>query len=786
MDINFNLYTALIFIAATTSFLLALVAWRHRHNRLVNTVFALLMVSIGFWAAFNFLEHLTVSFAIKIFASNLVYIGIVSTVALWLIFSLVYTGRSHLLTRRNLLLLSIEPVLLLLLLWTNPWHHLIRTAVGLDNSGAFPVLMIEYNSGFWLHTIYSYLLLLAGTVLLIQHVLHAPDVYRKQVVALLISLAVPWLLNVLYLSGITHYGLTATGFTVTGLVIAWGLLRLRFLDIVPTARTAVFASLHDVVIVLDDQNRIVDLNPAAEQLIGGSQVEAIGQRLEALFPYQPELAAGYSDLPEIHTELTFTANNAPEYYDLRISPIYNRQHHLVARVVVMRDITRRKRAEKAEREERQLAEALRDIAVALTSTLDPSEIFSRILTNIDRVLPHDSANIMLNNAGVAAVVDVHGFRDSRDKPVLFQQQYIVAEIETLRRMAATRQPVVIPDVHNFPAWYVNEKRQWIRSFIGVPILQDDEVIGFINLDSKIPGTFQPEHGRRLQAFAEQVAVALKNARLYQALEERNEELDAYAYTIAHDLNSPLALIQGYAGLTAQLELPAAAYPYLDKITDTTNRMAEMIEQLLLLAKLKDVETTAVSVELYPLLLAVKARFADQIAQRQIQLDIQQEWPPVLGQPAWIEEIVANLLGNALKYIGHENKSPCIKIYGGDITHCGTLAGSETRSAVGRPGSAQVYPTTEHCFGQAHLAQAVRQEDKREQVLIVVEDNGLGISAKNQEDLFAMFTRYHKEEAPGTGLGLPIVARIVTKLGGSVWVESVVGAGSAFYFTLPAA
>lgn len=741
MDLNFNIYTALVFISVVTSFTLGSIAWRHRHNRLVNAVFALLMFSIGFWAAFNLLEHLATSLTTKVFASNLVYIGIVTTVALWLIFSLVYTGRSHLLTRRNLLLLSIEPILLLLLLWTNSWHHLIRTAIWLDSSGAFPILIIEYNSGFWLHTIYSYLLLFIGTILLLQHVLHVPNIYRKQVIALIIGLSVPWILNVLYLLGITRYGLTAAGFTVVGAVIAWGLLRLRLLDIVPTARTAVFASLHDVVMTLDDQNRIIDLNPSAEQLIGSSQAEAIGQRIEKLFPYQPELVAEYSNVPEIHTELAFTDNSPLAYYDLRISPIYNRRHHLVARVVVIRDITVQKLAEKAEREERQLAEALRDVAVALTSTLDPSEIFSRILVNIDHVLPHDSANIMLNNAGVASVVDVRGFRNGKDKQNLFQRQYVVAEIETLRLMTETRQPVVLPDVHDFAAWYVNENQQWIRSFIGVPILQDDEVIGFINLDSKVLGAFQPEHGRRLQAFAEQVAVALKNARLYQALEERNEELDAYAYTIAHDLNSPLGLIQGYAGLTAQLELPADAYAYLEKITDTTNRMAEMIEQLLLLAKLKDVETTAVSVDLFPLILAAKARFEDQTIQKQIQFTIQQEWPPVLGQPVWIEEVLANLISNAIKYIGSENTAPAITL---------------------------------------------RSEKWEEEIRIIIEDNGLGIAPQNQETLFDMFTRYHKEEASGTGLGLPIVARIVVKLGGTVGVNSVVGEGSSFWFTLPSA
>ena len=183
---------------------------------------------------------------------------------MWFIFSLAYTGRSHLLTRRNLLLLSIEPILVFFMLWTSSIHQLIRADIWLDTSGSFPILVVEYGIGFWLHAIYSYLLLLIGTMLLIQYSFHAPGAYRKQTAVLILSMLVPWILNAMYLLGITRYGLTAAGFTVAGIGIAWGLLRLRFLDVVPTARTAVFASLNDAVMTIDDQNRIVDLNPAAE------------------------------------------------------------------------------------------------------------------------------------------------------------------------------------------------------------------------------------------------------------------------------------------------------------------------------------------------------------------------------------------------------------------------------------------------------------------------------------------------------------------------------------------
>ncbi len=743
MNLNFNFYTALVLISAITSFLLSGIAWRNRKHHLANKIFALLMFSIGWWAFANFLELLTPDFSTKRFFSNFVYLGTVSTVALWFLFSLAFTERDYLINIGTVLLLTIEPILLLLLVWTNPYHHLIHTAIWLDETGAFPVLMAEYGWGFWFHSIYSYILLFIGTIMLLQYMFIMPNLYRKQVVVLTFSLAIPWILNALYLLGITKFGLTAAGFTVGGFAIAWGLLRLHFLDVIPTARTAVFASLYDAVLTLDEQNRVVDLNPAAEKLIGLTQAEVIGMPVENVFSYQPQLVETYADKQEAHVELAFTHIEPPEYYDLRISPIYNRQQQLVAKVISIRDITAQKVAEKAVREKHQLAEALRDVAVALNSTLDPKELFSRILENVNRVLPHDSANIMLNDGGVTHIVDLRVHIDKKIDQAIYHRRFIVDEITTLRHMTETQEGIVLTDVRNDPTWHFYPDFEWIRSYIGVPILQDREVIGFINLDSSTPDAFQEIYIDRLQAFADQVAVALKNAWLYKALEERNQELDAYAYTVAHDLNSPLSLVKGYIDLLFIQDLPETAREYLQQIADTTDQMTEMVDQLLLLTRLRDVETTAVPMELYPLILAVKARFENQIQQKNICLDIQQEWSSVLGQPIWVEEVFANLIGNAIKYIGSQNESPHIQIHGKKLI-------------------------------------------EKNQIYIAVTDNGLGINLEYTASLFEMFTRFHKEEASGTGLGLTIVQRIVNKLGGEVGLTSMEGQGSTFWFTLPAA
>lgn len=192
------------------------------------------------------------------------------------------------------------------------------------------------------------------------------------------------------------------------------------------------------------------------------------------------------------------------------------------------EILERQQAENAEREQRLLAEALRDAATALSSARNLSEALDRILVIIERVVPHDAAEIMLLEEGVARVVRSRGYVDPALHQELMGLRWSIAQIPNLRHMVETRQPLSIPDImlhpeHEMmkiaPGW------RW-RSYIGTPIHLKDEVIGFINLESTTPHFFQPQHTDRLVAFAEQAAVAIQNARLHEqeqtlaALQER--------------------------------------------------------------------------------------------------------------------------------------------------------------------------------------------------------------------------------------------------------------------------
>lgn len=228
------------------------------------------------------------------------------------------------------------------------------------------------------------------------------------------------------------------------------------------------------------------------------------------------------------------------------------------------------------------------------------------------------------------------------------------------------------------------------------------------------------------------------------LEARNHELDAFSHTVAHDLKSPLSNMIGFSLLLLNQSEEHMNFKTLrsdlHRIVQAGYKMTEIIDGLLLLSQLRDTHIVTEQVDMNSVVRAAVERFHVDIERRDVEVEIAEPLPPVSGHTLWLEEVFANLISNAVKYIGHDNPAPRISVQGFD------------------------------------LGGMIRYE---------VQDNGIGIQPEDRVRLFEMFTRFHKDETTGLGLGLSIVLRIVKKLGGEVGVESEPGVGSTFWFTLPA-
>jgi PAS domain S-box-containing protein len=236
----------------------------------------------------------------------------------------------------------------------------------------------------------------------------------------------------------------------------------------------------------------------------------------------------------------------------------------------------------------------------------------------------------------------------------------------------------------------------------------------------------------------QSAEALR--RYAEDLRVRNEELDAFAHTVAHDLKSPLSNIRGFVEwLQTRADLSdAERHDYIMAIERNAVKMDNIIDELLLLAQVRKAEVELGPIDMARVIVEAQTRLAFLIAEKQAVIRVPSHWPTALGHAPWVEEVWVNYLSNAIKY-----------------------GGRPPRVEVG-------------CLEQPDGA-----------LRFWARDNGAGIALDEQTNLFTAFGENSKVRATGHGLGLSIVRMIVDKMGGRVGVESAPGQGSTFYFTLPA-
>jgi diguanylate cyclase (GGDEF)-like protein/PAS domain S-box-containing protein len=345
MTLDIAAFGIALLISSILSGIASIIAWRRSVPGAL--ALSLLMFFMMIWSGSYAVQWLVDSPALKLVAPNFAYIGIVSIPTLFLVFSLSFVNQNQWFRKQILLLLAIEPLITLILVWTNGMHRLMFKSVHLVYESNIYWVQISRGPWYTVNVVYSYIVILCGLAVLIYGMMRSSPLLRHQNRILLLGAFLPWGISIYseYVANVRHIDFTPLVFGISGILFTYSVLRNRFMDIIPLARSRIIESMSDGVLVLDAQNRVADINPAMGKLLNLESRSYLGKPAAEFLRTWLEQSDVLNSEEEIHTELHIS-NSPSRYLDLKVTPIYDQDQRLNGRLMVFRDVTDRKLAEK--------------------------------------------------------------------------------------------------------------------------------------------------------------------------------------------------------------------------------------------------------------------------------------------------------------------------------------------------------------------------------------------------------------------------------------------------------
>lgn len=334
-----------LLISAFITLSLGIYALLRRRNAKGSTSFILSMLVVTLWSSANALEMAGMDFSTKLFWANVQYFAYCYSPVTLLALCLEFTGYDRWVRNRKILWVAVLPTIIIMLVYTDGFHGLIRYGMHMDYSGSFPVISKSYGFAFFIHAAYSQFLNIFAWVLLIRVIFFKSTVYRKQALSLLLGLSLIITPNLLYISGLSpvkRFDITPLFFGPAGLIVAWGIFRFKLFDVIPLAWATVIKTMDAGVMVLDLQDRVLDINPAFEGIIGYTASRVSTMQVKEVCGKIPELAEACIDKSTAHTEFSINADGISKTYEVLLSPLSDDRSMLIGRLAVVYDITSKK------------------------------------------------------------------------------------------------------------------------------------------------------------------------------------------------------------------------------------------------------------------------------------------------------------------------------------------------------------------------------------------------------------------------------------------------------------
>jgi PAS domain S-box-containing protein len=555
------------------------------------------------------------------------------------------------------------------------------------------------------------------------------------------------------------------GAALVALVIAWPawrqralpsaialLWRFRFLQIGPFTHGAMIERLHDGVLVLDLWQRVVAMNPAAEQIAGISAAAALGQPISRVLAAYPEVLALSNAAIEERIEISIGRSASERHYDVHCAPLSGWRSRIGGRMLLLHDVTQRKRGEDAHR-------FLANTSTLLTASLDYE---ATLATVARRVVPFlaDWCMVYVRNPDQTVHWATSVAADPATQALADDLQLGDSHVPlSYLRLPRTGQSHLIADVSDAdmvdlaadPRQLAILRVIGLRSIISVPLVVRGRLLGTLLLAAVESGRSYDARDLALaEDLAGRMALAVDNAQLFEELHAADRTKSELLAHMSHEIRTPISGVLGMTDLLLETDLAAEQREFIETIRTGGNALLDVVNGALDFSKIE-----AGKLELEQAPFDVQACVEEAIDMMAImaankQLDLACVFDPALparliGDMTRVRQVLVNLLSNAIKF-----------------THQGDVFVSVA----------------------AHVL-----DDTHYRLRFSVADTGGGIPADRMEDIFMPFSQLGAatyRRYGGTGLGLAISRRLVALMGGQIWVESQIDAGSTFSFTIPMA
>jgi PAS domain S-box-containing protein len=365
----------LLIFSSLLGFFLALYIYFNRRSP-GSQALSVLILAASLWSIGYAFELIAKSPSNKLIWEKFEYLGIVTIPLAWFTFVSQYLGNPKWMKEilKHRFILGFIPTLTLILVWTNELHNLVWHKVETETIGSLVTLNFIHGPWFWVEIVFSYTLILLGSVQLAISVFSIVRLQRWQIFLTLMAILLPWIGNIFYITGLIpkHFvDWMAFLFLISGLLFSISLFRFQLAKILPIAQEAVFAGMADSVLVLDLNNHIVEMNSSAKEMAENADEEPLGKNIIQVRPALGDIITQAGDSDEYRTEFVHGEGSEQQYYDLHISLLKDTNKNPIGRLIVLHQITKLKlNQDKLEHLRNQLEATVSDRTEALKQAIN--------------------------------------------------------------------------------------------------------------------------------------------------------------------------------------------------------------------------------------------------------------------------------------------------------------------------------------------------------------------------------------------------------------------------------